>query len=128
MTDIRKCPLCETAMQKEFIHSETVDRCKQCNGIYFDEGELENISHIVRLFQNAKMEEEEIEIGILHRDNRYINCPVDNKVMKKHSIAGIILDICPECNGIWLDDGEVQALKIAENHIKQNLNLYLRLG
>lgn len=128
MNDNRMCPVCKTALTKEFIHNETVDRCKQCNGIYFDKGELENISHIIRLFQQSNMDEQEIKTGALARHTRHVKCPVDDETMEAYGLAGIIVDICPHCDGIWLDDGEIQALKIAENHIKQNLNLFIRLG
>lgn len=125
---MRKCPVCNIELKVTSLHGEEVDRCSQCNGIYFDKGELESVIHLVKLFKNIKLNEEDIYTITEEEESRELKCPVDNKVMDKKDIAGLIVDICPECEGIWLDNGEISALKLAENHIKQNLSLYLRLG
>jgi Zn-finger nucleic acid-binding protein len=43
-------------------------------------------------------------------------------------VGGEVVDRCPECAGVWLDDGEVAALKLAEEHIRRYIDLYIRLG
>ena len=104
-----------------------VDRCNTCNGIYFDKGELEAILEIVRIFNTIKMNETEIDTTAAEKD-RKLKCPEDGTIMDKREIGNQIIDICSACGGIWLDDKEIVALKIAENHIKNNINLYIRLG
>jgi len=39
-----------------------------------------------------------------------------------------VVDICSECGGVWLDGGEIATLKLAENNIRQNHDLYVRLA
>jgi len=41
------------------------------------------------------------------------NCPVDGSVMKKEFHEEIIIDRCPDCHGVWLDEGELIAIKEA---------------
>ena len=36
-----RCPKCGTALTEEHYGNVVVDRCKSCNGMYFDSGELE---------------------------------------------------------------------------------------
>jgi len=36
-----------------------------------------------------------------------IRCPVDRSVMKHEKAAGLSLDRCPTCGGIWLDLNEL---------------------
>lgn len=37
-------------------------------------------------------------------------CPVCRVPMETMEIEGIEIDVCPSCNGIWLDEGELTAL------------------
>lgn len=125
---MRKCPRCPSNLVEVDFHGQRVDRCEQCLGIYFDHGELESIIHLVDLFCNANLQEEEIDTIHEREKQDQLLCPVDGELMEKREVAGQIIDICPKCQGIWLDNGEVLALKSAEKHIRQNLNLYIRLG
>jgi hypothetical protein len=36
-----RCPKCGTTMTEEHYEKVVVDRCRSCNGVYFDGGELE---------------------------------------------------------------------------------------
>lgn len=37
-------------------------------------------------------------------------CPVCLIIMNKISREGVIIDICPNCHGLFLDDGELDKL------------------
>jgi len=37
-------------------------------------------------------------------------CPVDGKTLEQSSMAGVIVDRCPSCQGIWLDSGELEEI------------------
>lgn len=39
-----------------------------------------------------------------------LKCPACQSPLKPEVIAGITLDLCPQCGGCWLDDGETQSL------------------
>ncbi|MEE9363828.1 MAG: zf-TFIIB domain-containing protein [Cellulophaga sp.] len=38
-------------------------------------------------------------------------CPVDGSILLKEHNNEIIIDRCPKCKGIWLDPGEIEAIK-----------------
>jgi len=40
-------------------------------------------------------------------------CPVDGATLIKEHGNEIIIDRCPECKGVWLDAGEIEAIKEA---------------
>ena len=40
-------------------------------------------------------------------------CPVDGYTLVKEHKNEIITDRCPKCNGVWLDAGEIEAIKKA---------------
>jgi Zn-finger nucleic acid-binding protein len=124
----RLCPSCGIALYEHDLHGQKVDKCPECMGIFFDAGELESILNIVRLYQTVQLSEEDIPNVSSSEIERIMICPFDSAKMNPQKIAGITVDICPECSGIWLDKGEIAALKMFENHIKSNLSLYIRLG
>ncbi|MBR9699587.1 zf-TFIIB domain-containing protein [Candidatus Woesearchaeota archaeon] len=39
-----------------------------------------------------------------------LTCPRCNVKMEKLKKNDVIIDICKKCNGMWLDDGEIQKL------------------
>ncbi|MEH6448310.1 MAG: zf-TFIIB domain-containing protein [Oleispira sp.] len=40
-------------------------------------------------------------------------CPADGTVMVKSHKNEIIIDYCPKCMGVWLDAGELSAIRAA---------------
>ncbi len=125
----RDCPVCSVAMYLEHIEGEEIDRCPDCKGIYFDKGELENISKLVMLFSDAKLEEEEIDTIPQFERDRKLKCPDCGEPMIEEDVGGgYVIDVCTGCSGIWLDYGELTAIKMLEEHIRENITLYIRLG
>jgi uncharacterized protein len=125
---MRKCPSCPEELKEIHYHKQIIDICPGCGGAFFDHGELESIVQIVDIFKNIQLAEDEIDTVSTLEKERILLCPGCSKELTPKEIAGEIIDVCPGCGGIWLDKGEIVALKIAENHIKEYLNLYIRLA
>jgi Zn-finger nucleic acid-binding protein len=122
------CPTCRGCLEKVELDGRTVDRCPSCNGIYLEAGQLESVVHIVKLLQSVRLAEEDIDTITEEERRRRLRCPKDGKKMMKTPAAGLTVDVCRACGGMWLDDGEITALKMAETHIRGNIQLYIRLG
>ena len=43
------------------------------------------------------------------------HCPKCGEKLEEISFHGVNIDKCPSCKGIWLDEGELDALKNEEN-------------
>ncbi len=125
---MRTCHECDANLDEIDLHGQRVDKCPKCFGIFFDEGELDKIIHLIELYQGMKLEEGDIDSVPEEEHRRVVRCPEHDEPMVPMDVAGLTIDKCPVCEGIWLDNGEITALKIAENHIRQNLRLYIRLG
>ena len=126
---MKKCPVCDVPMIEGELGSEIVDRCPKCNGIYFDKGELEALVELVRRFSDVELDETDIDTIPKFERDRVLYCPVDEGRMREKDIGeGFIIDVCEKCDAIWLDDGELNAIKVLEKHIKENITLYIRLG
>jgi len=104
-----------------------IDRCGNCEGTYYDFEELSSIIKLIEIRNSIELDEPEIETmdppaRLLYR------CPEDGEKMERKDYGGVVVDICGKCKGAWLDDGELVSLKATEDHIRNNLNLYVRLA
>lgn len=104
------CPKCMTETLGGFSVQEiTVDQCPSCKGIWFDAQELSQL-----LAEDAR------QVATLRRgsenevaDDTRGRCPRDNSALLRvfSSIdRSVILDVCPDCRGIWVDGGEFEKL------------------
>ncbi|HEX7005382.1 MAG TPA: zf-TFIIB domain-containing protein [Trueperaceae bacterium] len=37
-------------------------------------------------------------------------CPNDNSPMQEINRNGVLIDVCPQCRGVWMDRGELEKL------------------
>jgi Zn-finger nucleic acid-binding protein len=37
-------------------------------------------------------------------------CPNDNSAMQEINRNGVMIDVCPQCRGVWMDRGELEKL------------------
>lgn len=44
------------------------------------------------------------------RKSHYMKCPKDGGDLQTEAFHGVQIDRCPECQGIWLDGGEIALL------------------
>ncbi|MCG8583057.1 MAG: zf-TFIIB domain-containing protein [Bacteroidales bacterium] len=109
------CPRCKSELATEkvidFNASFEVDSCTSCGGIWFDKDELTQIDKVIeptfleiRKIPGKKTQKETLScpscdsFQVLEK----IEHPRDKKV---------IIDYCPSCKGIWLDKGELEAIR-----------------
>ncbi len=108
-----KCLSCNREMMNHQIttreHKIAYDLCSHCGGIWLDRGELD---------QMALQVEGSLETSSRRRtqddDQPVRECPrCDGMELEKvHFIgySGILLDLCPNCGGFWLDQGEMEMI------------------
>jgi uncharacterized protein len=107
------CPRCKIQLKSQTIkdikYSVEVDTCAECEGSWFDKGELARLDKIVEPtlleIRQIPSKKEQME---------KLNCPVCSRIMLKSDHPRdrrVILDYCPVCQGIWLDKGELDAIQ-----------------
>lgn len=52
----------------------------------------------------------EMQLMLDAQDENLRLCPLDASPMKKEVAHMLIIDKCPQCNGVWLDGGELEKL------------------
>jgi Zn-finger nucleic acid-binding protein len=60
------------------------------------------------LIQGMKAEFQKIEAA--RREGQIVNCPKCPGTLERYSFMGFILDRCQNCEGIWLDKGELKGI------------------
>jgi uncharacterized protein len=50
------------------------------------------------------------------------NCPVDNAHLMEINKSGVMIDVCPECKGVWLDRGELEKIVNVTKEVEAEFN------
>lgn len=100
------CPRCQSDLIVVEYHSIELDYCPECEGLWFDSGEMGLVATQMSgsecdVLPQAKAETKEARL----------KCPECHKAMDKRLLGAtntIIADVCPLCDGLWLDHGELE--------------------
>ncbi len=107
------CPVCKSDMIDVEYEKIELDYCTNCRGVWFDSEELE------LLLGRVGFEDHGLPLGdMLSRpeaetSERKRRCPICGQKMKKAAIGRqpeVLIDVCPQGDGLWFDGGEVTEL------------------
>lgn len=112
------CPSCDGVMHSLQYEGITIESCEACDGEWLDGDELGKILAIRQVLfdddtRRAVEEVEPIHGKPFYRIGRGSRCPKDGFELKPVNYggnAGIILERCTGCGGMWLDNGELEKL------------------
>ena len=107
------CPKCKIPMLVVEFEGIELDHCVRCEGTWFDRGELALLfaesdagAHGLRPDQIAELPE-------AATDEAPRRCPACRKRMRKVLLGpekSVLIDACPQGDGLWFDDREVGQL------------------
>ncbi len=116
-----KCPRDGSELQSQKYEAEIeIDKCHICDGAFLDSGELEQIQETQEKDYSEQLSQMPDLIGrayhqALEKKLEAILCPKCNSQTERKEYAycsQIMIDKCLSCQGIWLDQGELEALEI----------------
>jgi Zn-finger nucleic acid-binding protein len=103
-----ECHRCWVTMKKKEIEifgpNIIIDVCPKCNGIWLDKGELGKVLKDRKLADYLTK-----HIGTKSRSPMV--CPRCGMTMDIEKADDIEVDVCLNCGGVWLDEGELLGLK-----------------
>jgi len=118
------CTNCRTPLEQIIYEEMEIDSCKKCGGIFLNEGEIEQIE-----ISRKKIIDKKKRYSKSKSQERRRTCPKCDIVMTLSKYGKFIertVDKCPECEGIWLDKGELEDIQVAyemyEENIRRNRN------
>ena len=104
------CPTCKKDMIVLEYSEIELDYCTDCRGVWFDAGELELLLESAGLDSPQPFLDDVFKSPEASSSEKKRRCPIHGRRMKKVAIgkAGeLVVDICPEEDGLWFDGGEV---------------------
>lgn len=102
-----KCPACKSPLIVVEYHDIELDFCPKCKGFWFDAGEIELLPQLLK-FQAELPDFSQFKPMTTPEKKR--RCPRCFKKMDKISLSQephLILDRCPQGDGLWFDAGEL---------------------
>jgi uncharacterized protein len=108
------CPLCTISLKQVNISGVNIDECFDgCHGLWFDNLELSRLDEVSegggetleRLLSYPRGSDER---------SQKLTCPRCNVAMQRKSFyyrSNIFIDECYVCGGVWLDAGELKAVR-----------------
>lgn len=95
------CPKCTGRLIHLQRKGMLVEVCAQCSGMWFDAGELTMLIKVYKKFDAA---------GAMDSGFACVRCKGQ---LQEMSFPGtdVLVDRCADCQGIWLDHGELEILK-----------------
>ena len=127
-----ECPKCaRTMLPVEFGTDIEVRRCIGCRGLYCERGVLEQMRD--EWLVDTVLDTGSAVDGAKYNETRDIPCPGCGTTMdhaKDKEQGHITLDVCANCEGIFLDAGELTDMKNVTlmDHVRQLLAKLAKRG
>lgn len=105
------CPACKSDMIVVEHDQIELDYCTKCHGVWFDAGELELLLNSLGLDSATSFLDNILGTKEAKTTEKKRRCPLCRQKMKKTNLEDkVLVDLCPQGEGIWFDGGEVKVL------------------
>lgn len=107
----RACPRDRTPLVHEKAGKKgevAIDRCPKCRGMFLDKNELLHLTGDKKLNEYLRD-----QVG--YDSDSQLLCPHCGGIMDMEEVHGVQVEVCLTCYGLWLDQGEFEALEAREN-------------
>jgi len=105
-----KCPRCKTDLSVGEIESVAVHRCATCQGAWFDEEgfrQAKDHAEPNAMWMDVELWKDPERFAL---ESRGFECPKCLKPLAtlRYGDTKVMIDTCPRCRGIWLDENEFE--------------------
>lgn len=116
-----KCPIDGSELVRQTYEANIeVENCQQCGGMWLDQRELESIQASREHDYKREINQFPNLVGqayamALAKTKPATQCPRCGQAMERREHGGcsqVLIDVCPHCRGVWLDQGEIEALEV----------------
>jgi Zn-finger nucleic acid-binding protein len=142
------CPVClGTTMEKLAIGADVpveVDHCRRCGGMWLERGEVQRLRTVPAAQVRERIQWRPQPVPMRCHDchaplaraadacaacgwSNRLDCPACDRPMQVETYAGLRLDVCHGCKGVWFDHHELAAIWSASfDHALQQRGLSRR--
>ena len=105
------CPKCEGKLVEKTYGRVRVDRCVDCEGIWFDANEVRAlVAHATRQKDDVPQTAAKGKSVLDDATGRCPHCVDTLDRVESLAVAGLHYDRCRTCRGAWLDAGEIDQI------------------
>jgi uncharacterized protein len=110
------CPACQHSLSAMTVGGVELDVCSGgCGGVWFGPFELRKFDEPMEAAGVELLDVPRSGEFVVDHEKRY-SCPAcaDHAEMERHFFSvkhAVTVDECPECTGVWLDAGELRAIR-----------------
>jgi uncharacterized protein len=107
------CPRCLVPLREHSLGSVTIDGCETCGGLWFDTDELSRLAQggqATVVAAEGVFDPPHPAADLLPVKGLCPRCQVPLYAFQFEHTPGVTLDACPTCRGVWIDDGELEAI------------------
>ena len=117
-----ECSGCQAEMQELELDGVLIDRCERCGGVWLDAGEA---ADLVKKSPTPREELQKKKLELLRQwkvaavDPREVDracprCDVNLVRVNYQDIPGLQVDKCPDDCGMYLDQGELEKVRLID--------------
>jgi Zn-finger nucleic acid-binding protein len=116
-----QCPIDHTRLESKPYEADIeVGECPLCGGIWLERGELEAIEdsrehdYSEELARMPDLGYRAYDLALQKRDRHLVcsKCDTEMETREYARCSQVMIDVCPQCHGVWLDKGELEDLEI----------------
>jgi Zn-finger nucleic acid-binding protein len=113
-----QCPNCQGQLATIQYERTEIQQCPSCKGTLLDEESLVEIEKTrVRFISRSKSH---TVTGRYEGSRTCPNCDISMEKVKYGKYSPKTIDKCPQCNVIWLDEGELEDIQVAYEIYEEN--------
>jgi Zn-finger nucleic acid-binding protein len=107
------CPACDADLNLFSVSGAEFEACPRCNGIWLVKDELRKLKNKI---ENGSLRWMNDEIEDMQRTSTVstrrscVKCKTTKMVSVVFGKSSIVVDWCPQCQGMWLDRGDFESL------------------
>lgn len=115
-----QCPDCNSELASIFYEEVNIHFCSGCKGRLLDEQKLNKIetSREETFERNKKHSKSKSFEGV----RSCPSCDIQMEKVKYGKFSPKVIDKCPQCSSIWLDEGELEDIQVAYEMYEDNVN------
>jgi Zn-finger nucleic acid-binding protein len=116
------CPRCHIALSPQQQGDITLESCERCHGQWLEPEDLKAIIEGTVLLETGPAVRTGIDLTDVQEDAPCPRCAVAMQPFNYAGDSGVILDKCPSCGSLWLDDGDLERVLAAVAASEQGLD------
>lgn len=115
------CPRCKTPLTVEEHGDIIMEHCEDCGGYWMNPEDFKAVIDLIRLPAASGANRTGVDLTDVEEDALCPHCGVPMHPFNYAGDSGVILDKCPACGGLWLDNGDFERVLTVVSASEQDL-------